>query len=335
MQKNITPILLLIFNVLSILFSKAQSLDYRWGKSIGGTSFDEGRSVSIDALGNVYTTGYFSDLVDFDPGPNTYTLNSTASDAIFISKIDADGNFVWAKAIGGTPNSNFGNSIKVDAAGNSYIAGFFNDTTDFDPGIGVANLISIGIIDAFILKLDMNGNYLWVKSFGNTLYNRANALELDQLGNVLLTGYFVGTVDFDPSPNVFNLNTNGIGDVFILKLDPAGNFVWAKNIGGFYFDIGNCITADANGNVYIVGEYEGTVDFDPSANTFNLTPDTGVGTFLLKLDATGGFIWAKNLGGSTANIGRSIAVDNNGNIYATGYFSKTSDFDPDIATFSY
>ncbi len=326
--------LLLLYLISFQIHLSAQSLDYKWGKSIGGTSFDESRSITIDAFGNTYTTGYFSGTVDFDPNSGIYNLTSTATDAIYISKLDAAGNFVWAKAIGGTPNSNFGNSIKVDANGNVYVTGFFSSTADFDPGIGTANLISNGIFDAFILKLDNNGDYMWAKNFGNTQYSRSNALEIDQQGNVLLTGYFVGTIDFDPSPNVFNLNTNGIGDVFVLKLDAGGNFVWAKNVGGANFDIGNCITTDSNGNVYIVGDYEGAVDFDPSASIFNLTPDSAAGVFLLKLDLNGNFIWAKNLGGRIANVGRSIAVDSFGNIYATGYFDKTSDFDPSTSAYN-
>lgn len=116
---------------------------------MGGTSADYGYSVKVDASGNVYTTGNFSGTVDFNTGTGTYNLTSVGLLDIFISKLDASGNFVWAKNFGGSS----GNSIIVDALSNVYVTGYFSGTKYFDPGTGTFNLTSAGSYDIFIQKL--------------------------------------------------------------------------------------------------------------------------------------------------------------------------------------
>jgi hypothetical protein len=119
----------------------AQTLD--WVKTFGGIGYDIGNSVTVDDEGNIYTTGSFNDTVDFDPGPDVMKLNPGRGSAIFIQKLDANGNFLWAKSCGGKGNQ-IGQSIKVDAMGNVYTTGIFQDTIDFNPGTGVANLSAVG-----------------------------------------------------------------------------------------------------------------------------------------------------------------------------------------------
>ena len=129
---------LLIYNSLS-----AQNPTFEWAVSMEGTNYDSGVSITTDALGNVYVTGYFRDTVDFDPGVGTLNLISTGQEDIFIQKLDANGNLLWAKSMGGTL-FDLGFSITTDALGNVYTTGFFQDTVDFDPGVGTLNLISAG-----------------------------------------------------------------------------------------------------------------------------------------------------------------------------------------------
>ena len=118
--------------------------------------------ISVDAAGNVYTTGFFSRTVDFDPGAETANLTSAGAADIFVSKLDNAGNFVWARNMGGTSGDfDVGLGVIVDAAGNVYTTGYFNGTADFDPGAGTANLTSAGGADIFISKLDNAGNFVW------------------------------------------------------------------------------------------------------------------------------------------------------------------------------
>jgi len=215
-------------------------------KSMGGTSFDSGRSITTDASGNVYTTGYFQNTVDFNPGSGVSNLVSNGSYDIFISKLDANGNFIWAKSMGGT-SSDYGYSITTDASGNVYTTGSFAGTVDFDPGSGVSNLVSNGSSDIFIQKLDANGNFLWAKSMGGTSYDSGTSITTDASGNVYTTGTFTGIVDFDPSFSISNLNSSG-GYTFIQKLDANGNFIWAEQVNNL---ASKSINIDANGNLYI------------------------------------------------------------------------------------
>ena len=305
--------------------------NFLWAKSFGGISTDEGRSITIDASGNVYTTGHFQGAVDFDPGAGTNNLTSAGNVDVFVQKLDASGNFLWAKSFGGTTND-FGLSITVDASGNVYTTGSFYGTADFDPGTGFFNLTTIGSQDVFVQKLDASGNFLWAKSFGGTTNDFGLSITVDASGNVYTTGSFYGTADFDPGTGFFNLTTIGSQDVFVQKLDASGNFLWAKSFGGSSTDYGYSITVDASGNVYATGNFQGTVDFDPGAGTNNLTSAGSYDVFVQKLDASGNFLWAKSFGGSSTDYGYSITVDASGNVYTTGYFKGTADFDPGAGT---
>ena len=128
----------------------AQTLD--WVKTFGGIGYDIGNSVTVDDEGNIYTTGSFNDTVDFDPGPDVMKLNPGSGSAIFIQKLDANGNFVWAKSFGGS-SSDGGSSIMIDAVGDLYTTGYFHRTVDFDPGQGEYNITSEGERDIFVHKM--------------------------------------------------------------------------------------------------------------------------------------------------------------------------------------
>lgn len=313
------------------LFSFSQN--YIWAKAIGGTLNDEGYSTVTDASGNVYTTGSFNGTSDFDPGAGVFNLSSSGGSDIFISKLDLNGNFIWARAMGGSI-TDIAYSISLDASGNVYTTGVFAGTADFNPGIGVFNLTSMGGFDVFVSKLDAAGNFVWAKAIGGAGNDYGQSITLDVLGNVLTTGYFNGTADFDPSAGVFNLSSAGSSDIFISKLDGTGNFVWAKAMGGTVNDVGYSIDTDASGNVYTTGFFNGTSDFDPSITIFNITSLGAEDIFISKLDASGNFVWAKSMGGTSFDKGYSICLDASGNIFTTGDYRTTVDFDPNVGVFN-
>ena len=306
--------------------------NFIWAKRLGGSSVEIGLSIAVDSFGNVYTAGSFMGTVDFDPGTGSSNLTSAGLFDIFISKLDSAGNFGWAKSMGGTNDDN-GASISVDGSGNVYTTGYFHGNVDFDPGPGTSNLTSAGSIDIFISKLDASGNFIWAKSMGGTGPDGTSSITVDGSGNIYTTGSFQGTVDFDPGVGTSNLITAGSNDIFISKLDAAGNFIWAKSMGGTTGQVGSSsITVDGSGNVYTTGNFQGTVDFDPGTGTSNLTSAGGTDIFILRLDAAGNFSWAKSIGGSSIDHGASIALDGSGNVYTTGYFDGTVDFDPGAGT---
>ena len=323
MKKFYVAVLFLILSQLTI----AQNPNFEWAKQMGGTNYDKGYSITTDAVGNVYTTGMFGGTVDFDPGAGTANLTSAGGSDIFIQKLDAAGNLLWIKQMGGTSNDE-GYSIITDAGGNVYTTGWFKGTADFDPGAGITNLTSAGEEDIFILKLSPAGNLLWVKQMGGTYYDKGFSITTDAISNVYTTGYFCGTVDFDPGAGTANLTSANYQDIFIQKLDSAGNFLWAKKMGSTLDDEGNCITTDPSGNVYTTGYFYGTVDFDPGVGITNLTSTEKSDIFIQKLDGSGNLLWAKKIGGSSYDEGRSITTDAVGNVYTTGSFGSIVDFNP-------
>jgi len=330
-----------IFLILSGLFcfTLNAQVNFVWAKQIGSSFIDNGNAIAVDANGNSYTTGSFNGTVDFDPGAGVYTLTASGSTDIFICKLDVNGNFVWAKSMGGTSNSDVAWAITLDGSGNIYTTGFFSGTADFDPGAGIANLTSAGGSDIFISKLDASGNYVWAKGMGSsgiTNNDEGRGIAVDGSGNVYTTGNFYGTVDFDPNGGTYNLTSNGFQDIFISKLDASGNFVWAGaggSAGGIDLSFG--ITLDASGNVYITGTFMNTVDFDlVTAGVYNITATGIQDVFVTKFSSSGNLVWAKNLGGSGA-VGSGYGITNDGsNVYLTGHFSGTVDFDPGVGSFT-
>ncbi|MBA3683546.1 MAG: hypothetical protein H0W73_20630 [Bacteroidetes bacterium] len=308
--------------------------NFVWAKDINGAIHNTGLSIAVDAAGNVYTTGHFKSTSDFDPGAGTFTIATLGDADIFISKLDASGNFIWAKSIGGA-GIDEGNDIDVDASGDVFIAGYYSGVVDFDPGVGSFNLTSAGNYDAFVFSLNAAGNFMWAKSFGGTGYDIATSIKLDALGNIHTTGSFETTSDFDPNIAVFNLISAGGYDIFILKLNPSGNLIWAKGIGGTSYENTSAIALDVSGNIYTTGNFQlAAIDFDPGPGVFIVNPGVGYDVFISKLDAAGNFVWAKAFNGPGNELGMSIATDNAGGVYTTGNFTGTLDLDPGVGTYT-
>ncbi|MDP2175965.1 MAG: SBBP repeat-containing protein [Bacteroidota bacterium] len=318
---------LLLIILISSFAENTIAQKFEWAKQQGGQRYDRGHSVAIDNYGNVYTTGVFSFYADFNPGKDTNYLFSNGEADIFISKLDAMGNFVWVKQIGGTGWEE-GNSIVVDILGSVYITGSFSGTVDFDPSEDTTFLTSHGMTDIFVLKLDASGNYLWAKRFGGLENDIGTSITLDATGNIYTTGIFRGSVDFDPGLSVVEYNSIGDYDIFISKLDSKGNFIWAKQLGGLNGDASYSIAIDAQGYVYTTGSFKGTVDFDLGIDSSYLSSTGHRGDmYISKLDSNGNFVWAKQIMGTDLVIGRSITTDDSGNVYTTGYFESRIDFD--------
>lgn len=321
-----------VFNLSSagntdIYIKKSDSSgNFLWAKRMGGSGADYGISGVIDSAGNIYTTGWFQATADFDPSAGTYNLSPGGTGDVFVSKLNSNGDFVWAKKIGGSATGlpDRGQDIALGASGNLYLTGMFIGTADFDPGPGVFNITTIGNADIFVTKLDTNGNFVWAKNMGGTSFNSGHSIALDAQENVYTTGNYGGTVDLDPGIGVTNFSTNSSESVFISKLDSNGNFIWGKAMNGN--GSGESIKVGANRNLYFMGTFSGTYDFNPGPGTHNLTGSQAV--FVVKLDANGDFVWAKTVGGASQDAGNAMTIDPIGNVYTTGFFRMTADFDP-------
>jgi hypothetical protein len=308
-----------------------------WVKQLdNGTNHMYGHSICLDPSGNVLITGQFYNSMDFDPGPAVFTMSSTCNQDGFVLKLDNNGNFIWAKALLGTWFS-LPRGIQVDQAGNVFVSGYFDGTTDFDPGVGTYTLTCNGLNDAFVTKLDMNGNFLWAKKTGGAADDYGFALTVDGLGNVILTGAFRSAgVDFDPGPGVTTYSAVGMDDIFVQKLDPGGNFVWAQRVGDWHNEVANVVKVDKTDNVYVSGTYVTSgipVDFDPGPGTYTMSGGAD-DIFVLKLNSAGGFVWARGFGSPSSDYGWGLALDDSKNVYTSGTFRATGDFDPGPGTFT-
>lgn len=295
--------------------------DFIWAKKLDGSGYGYPSSISVDRLGNVFTTGYFNGTLDFDPDVASY--NQTGANDIYISKLDTYGDFVWARIFGSSSDDR-GFSVVTDSSGNSFTTGYFRNSVDFDPGTGSSIVTPLAGMDIFLLKLDADGNFGWVKQIGSYGDDAAHGLVIDNSGNLILTGYFSASTDFDPGQGVHNLSCQGIKDVFVVRLDKNGDFRWAKSFGGTSQDWGNSVTVDASGNIYSTGWCFGNVDFDPGADVQSF--NCGGSYYLSVLDTSGNYIGATIAYGPGQSAGTSIAVSEKGNIYSTGYFENSQIF---------
>ncbi len=280
---------------------------------------EEGFGVATDDLGNVYTTGRI--------------FNGVSGTQISVAKHDTSGNLVWLNALGefGSGGGQ-GNDLALDAAGNVYVTGSFGGRVDFDPGQGTYNLSVpnfIGYGDAFVLKLNAGGNFVWAGRMGGDNHDTGNGIAVDGAGQVHVVGDFYSTsIDVHPGEPQVSLANAGSSDVFVVKFDANRNLLWARSIGGPGAELGPAIGVDGAGDVYVAGSFGETVDFDPRAASFNLTSAGNADGFVSRLDSAGNFVWAGQIAGPSLARPNDLALDSAGNVYLTGVFYGTADFDP-------
>ncbi|MFH1677151.1 MAG: PKD domain-containing protein, partial [bacterium] len=313
--------------------------NYIWGKHWGHTYTEYGRAVAVGEGGKVFVAGTFEGAVDFDPSVSaTHWHTALGKQDSFLSAFDSNGKFLWANAWGGNdpdPLYDYPWGVAGDQLGNVYVAGQFYGTADFDPGSGVSNLISDGDIDGYLVSYNAaDGALIWayaISSSGN--YDAGKGVAVDDYGYVYLSGVIDDTCDLNFGPGVNNFSTVGWNDAFLAKYDWNGAYQWAYSWGcasTYTRAFGICLTSD--GHVALGGTYAGSVDFDPGPGHSDWTSNGETDIFICYFSLGGTFGWAKAWGGSEAecsyNLGPGMASDTSGNIFTTGYFLGSVDFDP-------
>jgi len=256
--------------------------DFLISKRIGGTGIDEGFGIVSDLSGNVYLTGFFYTTVDFDPGVDVENITSNGVSDVFLLKLDSDFNFTWAQKSVSGPGNNRAYSIALYDNSYLYLTGGFNGTADFDASIESMNLTSNGNADAFIQKIDLDGNAIWAKNIGGSLYDQGTSITFDDFGNIYTTGIFASVSDFDPGVGLAELTSYGGTDTYVLMLDSLGDYSWAVQFGGTSNNRANSISVFNSTSVYTAGEFSGLTNFDP-IDLFNLSPAGGRDIFVHKL----------------------------------------------------
>ncbi len=314
-----------------------------WVKSIGGNADDVIANIAIDSNDNIYLTGYFQgagpNACDVDPGPDVYPLSQLStilSRDCFIIKLDENADFVWAKQVSNTSAgaaNEDSSSIEVDSMGNVYVGGAFH-SADFNPSPTETFLLNSAdggyTQDGFILKLDSNGNFVWVKTLSdNGGHCKVNDLKIDSDGAILAGGIFQNTVDLNPSTvDTANFTSNGSWDSFILKTDQNGNYLWGNSFGGTGLESVKKLSI-IDTNVYINGGFSGNVDFNPTTSQNNFTSLGTYDGYLTKFDNNGNYVSTITIGGNGTEIEeifQIIKIPNN-NYLISGNFEGQADFD--------
>lgn len=320
--------------------------DSQWIKTLGGTDFDSTRQVGVDSVGNVYVAGkFFNDSVNTNlvtDFKNT-TLTARGDANAFVAKLDKDGNQTWIKTFGGTQADEAYN-IKVDASGNVYVVGYYDNNASNGASVldfNGANFAGIGVSvtrDIFVAKLDTNGNQLWIKKLGGSNTEQYPVLAIDSSGNVYVSGQFYnsstnsqGVLDF--SGAFLNGKTStASSDVFIAKLNTSGVQQWINILGGKNSESTGMTWVDASGNVFVSGSYyndpansQGVLDFAGNAlNGISSSGSLSTYSFIAKLNPSGVQVWIKTMGGESFDGIYGIADAGSGSIYVSGFYDNNT-----------
>lgn len=293
-----------------------------WASHVGGSAFAGATAVAVDAEGNTISTGFFQNgTIDMDPGAGVLELTAPNDRDIYVQKLDPDGALLWAFRLGGQ-GTDESQAIAVDAAGNIYLAGTFDETLDIDPGPGTTELQVpfSNEQDAFLAKFDPDGVLLnaWLL-MGNNL-QRIFGVSVDAQGNIHLAGRFESYIDLDPGPGTTTLNSAGSGDVFVVKWDANGTLLWGRSMGGAQLDAATGVAVGPAGEVAVSGFFQSlSMDADPGAGELLLTStNTSADGFIWWLSAEGDLLQATALGSSGTDFVHGIALDAAGNTYVTG-----------------
>lgn len=356
-------ILILFLNISNII---AQDSKILWTKSIGGNSNDEGSLIATDATGNVYLLGRFEGTSDFDPNPaNVVQMTATDADGdIFIAKYTANGAFLWVKSFT-IAGQIFGTNLKIDKEGNLIIVGNFRGTgnCDFDPSptttFNIASR-STSYPDSFIAKLTGDGNLVWAVSIPGNANSPHFSIDfdIDSASNILITGTYLGSFDFDFRLfNSFVMYAGTEESIFVAKYGPDLNLIYAKTINksGMVAPLNILpnaktttipdyaaayhISVDKNGNAFIIGAFQGEINFPTNAcppcfrtlTTAGNPPFQTENRFIAKLDGAGSVLFAKNM--DYFGYARDMKIDSNGNVFIFGYYFGDTNFNPPSAPY--
>jgi len=280
-----------------------------WLRFAGQNNNEETKDAVFDSNGALVMTGFFNGV--FNTGVST--LSSSGNTDIFVMKTNDAGDPIWAVKAGG-PGVDRANAIAKDNAGNTYITGYFQGTATF----GSINVVGSGW-EGYAAKIDQNGNFIWVTTFGGAFGDIGHGIAVDNSGNVIITGEYKGTATFGPDVlTSMNNSVSGLPtyDVFITKLNNAGNFVWTRDGNANQDDRGLEVTTDATGNVYVVGQFSENITFQSLHSSTLLNAG-----FIVSFNAAGNELWFDKMWGGQVLI-TDIKWGGN-NIYITGDYQNT------------
>jgi hypothetical protein len=297
---------------------------YCWGHSWGANDYDNVSSVAVDDQGFVYAVGTFYSVVEFDP-EGYGRMTSRGSSDPYMSKFDSNGNWIWTKTWGGRA-SDEANCIKLDSNGNIFVAGNFNYTAEFNPIGGTLITSGHDFDDVYLTKFDSDGYWLWTHTWGGDGIDDVFDIDVNRDGYVYAVGQFRGSVDFKPGGGDIHAS-HGDYDAYLTKFSPDGDWQIAEHWGGPNEDTAYGVMCDYNNMVTVTGLYRETVAFNPSGGSEH-TANGVSDCFISRFNANDEWQWAKVWGGDFFDFARDVECDSSNNIYVTGSFSDTVNFNP-------
>jgi len=335
-----TPQLIYGFTVASYDRTKDLIIDPLLASTyLGGISYNRGNSLALDTSGNVYVTGYTSSF-NFPTTSGAYDTSYSGGvyADVFVSKLDSELTSLLASTFLGGGDYDWGYSLALDASGNVYVTGY-TKSYEFPTTSGAYDTSYNGdwddpYYDVFVSKLDGGLTSLLASTFlGGSDHDYGYSLTLDTSGNVYVTGEAYSK-DFPTTSGAYDTSYNtGYGaDVFVSKLDGGLTSLLASTyLGGSNTDVGNSLTLDTSGNVYVTG-YTESANFPTTSGAYDTSNNTGYSgygadVFISKLDGGLTSLLASTyLGGSYWDEGQSLALDTSGHVYVTGDTSSSTDF---------
>lgn len=339
-MKNTALLILLI-----LLTGTNYGQTVEWARATGGPDqYDSCSTTLVDANGNVYSTGRFRQTTNFDPGNTNITEVAMLYGDVYVQKLSPTGSFLWVKVF----KSEFTmerSYLTLDSNNNVYVTSQFKGSIDLDPSVGIdVHSVLSPYSSSYVVKLNSNGDYIWGKHFNFGSTNNpgieTNGIEIDNNNNILLTGEFQSSIDFDLG-NTTQFSTGTPRNNFLMKMDSNGEFIWNKvfatNPYGFY--VINDIEIDSQNNIILAGGTYGSVYLNPPTGNFVSSDINFPDLAIVKLNENGGFLWSKiaqgTIVGSTnsSEQANAIVVDASDNIYFSGYFCKKINLEPSNTNF--
>jgi hypothetical protein len=306
------------FSYLFLVAFVVQAQELKWIYKIGGTTAEYGTGVVVDRDQNIYDITNFMGTVSVAP---MVTYTSKGEEDVLIRKSTSLGILQWFRQL----SSKFqvlANDIAVDNQNNIYVTGTFQDSLYLgnDFLMDSPNLQTF----SFLIKLNPSGNLLWARKYTSTLSVTARSLTVNNPEDLILSGNFEGNAFFGSGFPGFS---SGANDVFVLKINGlTGNPTFIRRIGGVDHDYALNHAVDAQGNIYLTGDFRAEMDVDPSPTVVNVTPVGLTDIFLVKLSPSGNYVWNKTYGSIGVDYGQAVSVDIENNVILTGRFSENISF---------
>jgi hypothetical protein len=307
-----------------------QDGNFIWAFDLGSDYNCSAFDVALDESNNVWVSGVFRGDVDFDPSENEFLLSGHGSQDAYMAKYTSGGDLIWAGEIGGNLSVFYLPTLQCDADGNLYFTSYFLREVDLDPGSGTHTVTSNGSSDILLIKLNSSGAFQWGFAMGGSSQDQSRDILIDN-STIFITGIFEDSIDFDPSSGQAEFISTEDYDAYLAAYTLDGDYLWAIAMAGNDFNCpaqGMALCADDDHNIYLGGSFSGTVDFDPSAVTFELTSQGDWDFFASKYDQAGNFIWALNGGGNESDYAYNILVrENQEEVMLCGKFRVFAEFD--------